>query len=158
VNVLFVCSGNICRSPMAEACLRRALAGESVAVASAGTLGIEGAPAAPEAVRALEEIGIDLSDHRSQGVTRDLLERASIVVTMERAHLLDLLQRFGPVPQRRHLIREFERGPAPREDAPDLPDPVGLPIGVYRGLLQVLQPCIEHLATHLRELSRRREP
>ena len=64
MKALVVCSGNICRSPMVEAYLRHRLARSGlshVVVSSAGTLGIQGAPASPEAIVAMEEIGIDLT-------------------------------------------------------------------------------------------------
>lgn len=88
IRLLMVCSGNICRSPMAAG-LGRALAeplGLDVEVASAGTLGIVGQPADPKATAVCREIGIDVSGHVSQGVTPELLAWADHVLVMELEH------------------------------------------------------------------------
>jgi len=97
VNLLFVCSGNICRSPMAEGIARR-LAQDmhrDLTVASAGTLGLQGRPADPKAIKVCREVGIDLSDHRSQGLSEALVREADVIFVMEPAHAVDLYQRFA---------------------------------------------------------------
>lgn len=88
VRLLFVCSGNIVRSPMAEA-MARAYAGErgrSIQARSAGTLGLVDQLAHPKAVAVCAELGIDLTPHRSQGVSPELVEWADYVLVMEYAH------------------------------------------------------------------------
>lgn len=90
ISVLFVCSGNTCRSPMAEAIARKLLAQrglEDTQVASAGTGAGEGLPATDEAQRAVAALGCDLSAHRSQPLRRELIERADRVYAMARHHL-----------------------------------------------------------------------
>lgn len=147
-----MCSGNICRSPMVEACLRRSLehAGQGrVAVDSAGLLGIEGAPASREAVRAMREIGIDISGHRSRGIDEQDLRQADLVVAMTHEHLMQLAARFPQAPTRRVVLRSFETGPEADPDAPDLADPIGERIGVYRDQLEIIGRCVDHLARHL---------
>ena len=75
-HILFVCSGNSCRSPIAEALLRARLPEhlqDKANVASAGTLGIEGMPATNYAIRVTEEMGGRLAGHRSQGVSAELV-------------------------------------------------------------------------------------
>jgi len=88
--VLFVCTGNTCRSPMAEAIARahleRAGLGHRVLVASAGVTASHGAPATPEATRAAEAVGASLTTHRSQPLTPELLDRADVVYTMTESH------------------------------------------------------------------------
>src|SRR5881396_718122 len=87
-RIVFVCSGTICRSPMAEAIARKLLADAKIPamVISAGTLGINSNPAATHAVTAVQELGIDLSGHRSQGVTLQLLRMADHVLVMSPEH------------------------------------------------------------------------
>ena len=153
MRVLFVCSGNICRSPMAAEYFRQqaARAGLShVVVASAGTLGIEGAPASVEARQAMQEIGVDLDQHRSQGVDEAVLKPTDVVIVMTRRHLAELDEAFPGMPQERWLLRAFEQGPEPVPKAKDLPDPIGKPIEAYRKLLQVITPAMDHLALFLR--------
>jgi protein-tyrosine phosphatase len=91
VGVLFVCTGNQCRSPMAEAMLRNHLrrSTDPVTVASAGFVS-EGLLPPPEVIEALDDLGIDLSDHRSQMVTPTLITGAGLVVGMARQHVIDL--------------------------------------------------------------------
>lgn len=140
---------------MAEACLRHRvdqLDLRDVVSESAGTLGIVGAPASPEAVAVMAEIGIDLADHRSRGLDRKLVERAGVIVGMGSDHLAELVARFG-VPRRveRWLLRAFENGPQPRSAAEELSDPIGQPIEFYRRQLQLLRSCVDNLALYLRD-------
>jgi len=85
---VFVCTGNICRSPMAAALLRARLrdVAPEVEVASAGLL-FDDRPAEPNAVRALRHRGLDLSEHVSRRLDRELVEGASLILGMERVHL-----------------------------------------------------------------------
>src|SRR5438094_9980874 len=87
-NVLFVCTGNICRSPLAGALLERALKerGLEVSVTSAGTGAWDGAPVSEGAYLVGLERGLDLSSHRARLLTRELVEEADLILTMARHH------------------------------------------------------------------------
>jgi ribose 5-phosphate isomerase B len=152
VNVLVVCSGNICRSPMAAAYLRDRLSASSmghIAVDSAGTLGIEDVPAADEAIEAMREIGVDLSGHRSHGLTATDLETSAIVLAMDREHLKHAALQEPSCAGKCHLLRAFENGPEPSPDAPDLADPIGLSIEAFRRGRETIRACIDHLVVAL---------
>ncbi|MBN1863549.1 MAG: hypothetical protein JW808_01475, partial [Victivallales bacterium] len=85
MHVLFVCSGNTCRSPMAEGYLRHLLekgGRGDITVSSAGTSTADGMPPSRHSVEALKEHGIDISGHRSTGLTVELLKRSDMVVAM----------------------------------------------------------------------------
>ena len=86
-----VCTGNICRSPMAAGLLSRKLAevGADATVVSAGLL-VDGRPASDHGVTAMRRRGIDIVDHRSQRVSRELVERADLIVAMERRHVREV--------------------------------------------------------------------
>jgi protein-tyrosine-phosphatase len=89
VNVLFVCTGNTCRSPLAEALLRRLLEErriEGITVASAGTGAFAGAPASEGSYLVALEDGVDLSAHRAQILTPELASSADLMLTMSRSH------------------------------------------------------------------------
>jgi protein-tyrosine-phosphatase len=153
VKVLFVCSGNICRSPMAAEYLRHraARAGLShLVVDSAGTLDIHGAPASPEALRAMHEIGLDLGGHRSKGVGAADLRSADLVIAMSHEHLAELAARFPDAVAPAFVLRAFEHGPAPRRGAGGLADPIGEPVEFYRDQLRTMQRCIDHLTLYLK--------
>ena len=96
-TILFVCSGNTCRSPMAEVLARRALSqkfhvepneleDKGVTVMSAGSFAMPGSRATPQAVEALRELGADLSHHRSRPLSVELIHQADHIFTMGRSH------------------------------------------------------------------------
>lgn len=150
-----VCTGNICRSPMAEAMLRRALEErgcDDIEVASAGTWADYGNRATPEAIEVLAGRGIPFAGHRSRPVEMDELAEADLVIAMTSVHLRELKAMAAEVGTKLLLMKEIVemevgesaradvsgrlegllqgRRPEPRR-ALDLDDPMGLPIAAY---------------------------
>ena len=122
--ILVVCSGNICRSPIAEGLLRRALerrlGGTAPVVGSAGTIAIDGAPAMPESIEAARERGVDIRMHTARPLTPELIDDADLVVTMAAEHR-DEVRRLvpGAVPRTftlKELTRVLEALPATESD------------------------------------------
>ena len=120
-KVLFICTGNVCRSPMAEGLLRRAL-GDKVEVFSAGLGAGHGQPPSAHAIDVLRKEGIDISDIRSQPVSADLLREADHIFTMTQDHLDMLLLLFPEMTSKARLLRFKEAAKGGRLD---VKDPIG---------------------------------
>jgi protein-tyrosine-phosphatase len=133
-RLLFVCSGNICRSPLAEAMARAALDKEVVdaIVQSCGTSALTGQPAENGARSAAADLGLSLDAHRAQPVTRDLIASASLVVCVTDRHRDHIRQFF---PHQRAKIVSFDEVTG----LGDIPDPYGGDDANYRALRDQLQ-------------------
>src|SRR5207245_6209582 len=129
-SVLFVCTGNICRSPIAEGLFRRLIGNrKDIEVASAGVHAVRGQPPSLYAVQVCEADGVDISDLRSQPLTADLVDRATHIFAMTGAHLETIHMLFPHGAERTFLIREFEEPGATLW--PAVTHPNGLCGGVY---------------------------
>lgn len=95
-HLLFVCTANICRSPMAAGAARDYVRrrGWDVDIDSAGIMGLIGRPAHPLAVKVMGEVGVDVAPHRSKGVTEELVEWADYILVMELQHQIKLHREF----------------------------------------------------------------
>jgi glycine hydroxymethyltransferase len=122
-NVLFICTGNICRSPMAEGLLRQMAEGKvELEVSSAGLGAGRGQPPSAHAIEVLKKEGVDISGIRSQPVSAELLERADYIFTMTRDHLDMLLLLFPEMEAKARLLRFDDAAKGGRAD---VTDPIG---------------------------------
>lgn len=139
--ILFVCTGNTCRSPMAEALCRKllsakldcpieALEDRGILVVSAGVAAMMGGRAAPEAVQVLAQHGIDISRHETQPLTVQLVRNADVIFTMTRAHREAILNEWPEASERTKLLCR---------DRSDVADPIGGPYQLYQRCAQEIE-------------------
>lgn len=174
MKIVFVCTGNLCRSPMAEGLLRHALRErgcDGIETSSVGTWAYYGRPATDEAIATLQERGIDISGHSSRPVEIDEFRAADLIVAMTSVHVREITnlapdladrivmmkelreihsERVGPDATREDKARALLTGQRPerRRDL-DVDDPMGMPIGAYERCVGELQEGVEVLVKAL---------
>lgn len=149
-HILVVCTGNICRSPMAEGLLKGRMPldlEDRVSVSSAGTHAMHGHPPAGNAVEAMALNGYAIERHRARQLTREIVKGVDLVVAMEKEHLKEIkrLRGWGKTPV--CLIGEFGL-PAGEEE---IDDPIGKALPAYEACIERLRPCIDGIIEWLNQ-------
>lgn len=126
--IVIVCTGNTCRSPMAESLLRKKIAErhgdpDAIRVMSAGVAAAMGSPASAQAVDVMQERGLDLMDHSSRPLDDAIMNVADLILTMTRGHRAAILAAWPEMHDRVFTLRR---------DGGDITDPVGMPVDVYK--------------------------
>jgi RpiB/LacA/LacB family sugar-phosphate isomerase len=129
-TILFLCTGNVCRSPMAEGLFRHAVKGRGeFRIVSAGIGAIDGDLPTHHSVQAMREIGIDISGQRSRALTSELIRSADLILGMTHSHTDTVALLYPKAAEKTFLLREFDETLEPYEK--DISDPIGSPYHIY---------------------------
>jgi protein-tyrosine-phosphatase len=148
-NILFVCTGNICRSPFAHAFFKKLVNQKrlrGIDVESAGLLALPGNSATYMAQRVAKEFGVDLSGHRAKTVSKELVAWSSLILVMEKSHEDTILTDFPEAEGKTRLIRHFARFGSQRRG---IADPYGLKYDAYRFCFLDIEDAVSGLLDFL---------
>ena len=151
-TVLFVCTGNICRSPMAEGLFRHATKGRGdYRVFSAGVGAVDGLPPSEHAVLALRELNIDITHQRSRMLTPDLVRQADYIFGMTHSHVDAVMLLFPMAAEKTFLLREFDETLDSFEK--DISDPIGGSLEVYQNCRDQIEQGIASMLKFIEQTS-----
>lgn len=148
VSILMVCTGNICRSPMAEGLLRHLLPQSLksiVTVQSAGTQGLHGNRAEPFAINAAATFGADISGHRARILDATMVRSADLILAMEQYHLGKINDLLIFRCKYARLLGSY----APERQNPEIEDPYGSPFAAYETCAAEIIQCMPLLIDHI---------
>jgi len=150
-KILFVCSGNTCRSPLAEGIARKIFTERlksPVNVFSAGSSAFEGMPASADAIRVASRNSVDITAHQSRLLNLKAVKDADLIVTMGQKHKATVGVLEPGALEYTVMLTDF------CDESGDVPDPIGGGIEVYVSAYDLIRKCVEQMAGRLDDYDR----
>lgn len=149
-SVLLVCTGNSCRSIMAEGLLKKYLKKEEkehIEVKSAGVRAIDGITPTTETIEVMKREGVDVSGFKSKCLTRDLIKKADLILVMASHHMEEIIKTAPDAAPKAHLLKQYGLETLTEEarEDPDILDPIGKPISFYEQVFGMIKKEIERI-------------
>ncbi|MFA5146665.1 MAG: low molecular weight protein arginine phosphatase [Candidatus Omnitrophota bacterium] len=148
-SILLVCTGNSCRSVMAEGLLKKYLkeAGKGdIEVRSAGVIAVDGLGPTIETVETMKEEGIDVSNFRATRLTDELIKSSDLILVMEESHRAEIVERVPEAAPKTHLLKKFGAEDDKRHsEGFSIPDPIGRPPKDYGYCRETIKREIERI-------------
>lgn len=153
MKIMFICTGNICRSAMADVMLKSKIKNTNLEneleVYSAGTHADTGAHATYTAIEAMEELGIDLKSHQATNVMDSDIQDMDLILCATSKHKRLILSVFPKLQDKTYTIKEFAEYDV--ESGLDISDPWGYDLSVYRSCASLLENCIDNIISKIQK-------
>ena len=150
-TITVICTANVCRSPMGAALLRHAIQAEqepinTIKVISAGVSAFDGNAASPNSIKAAKNVGLDISDHKSQALTQKIVNESFAIFCMTESHRTLIQHQFEKITQHMYLFCEL----MDPDKAIEIPDPYGMTLSDYEICRDSMVEAIPSILAFLR--------
>lgn len=149
MKIMFICTGNICRSAMAHWLLKKKLEErniKNVEVYSAGIYAVEGDTSTYEAIEVMEEYGVDLKKHRATKVQNSNIKDVDIILCMTLSHKRDLIYMYPELKEKIYTLKEYVND---EKNGVEIRDPWGYDIVTYRFCASEIDACLDKLISYI---------
>lgn len=155
-HILFVCTGNSCRSVMAAGVFRKLISdrADDFAIVSAGISALDGFPATQDTLQVMKDEGVDVSDHRSQRLTLEMIKTADRIFVMEQMHKEMVLRMAPEAKDKIFLLSQFASSHNAAVKEMDVPDPIRMSGHFYKNVLGIIRDCVKNIVEDLKNENR----